>query len=400
MKLRALFALMCCLPVLAACSARTEPAIYSGRVTDDTVTVAAPALPVPSSSGYKKSAASGHSTVSTVPALVGLGKAMRIEAVNVGVGALVEAGQQVAALDDDALVAQVEVARAAKQTARAQLEVLGVRLDDVDDARSTITENRDTVRDAITKLEDTKSELVAKLAEARSQREQIAAALAQLPSSVPPTLPPGVVLPDRDQLAAALDKLDTGIAELTEALGKVEAGLAEARSGLTRLDDASAQTADARAALTGVQRTARAALDGRDAAIEIASAQLDLAVLHTPVDGIVVATVQRGEAVATGAPVVVIRPSAPSAIDLWVTPQTAAALSVGQDARVRIDSRPGESFSARVSTIGMRALFPPTWSATTEVHLTRAIPVRVTLTDDTVWLPPGTPADVEITTDR
>jgi hypothetical protein len=34
--------------------------------------------------------------------------------------------------------------------------------------------------------------------------------------------------------------------------------------------------------------------------------------------------------------------------------------------------------------------------ATSEVHLTRAVPVRVTLSDEGVYLPPGTPADVRM----
>jgi hypothetical protein len=34
--------------------------------------------------------------------------------------------------------------------------------------------------------------------------------------------------------------------------------------------------------------------------------------------------------------------------------------------------------------------------ATTEVHLTRALPVRVVLDDASVALPPGSPADVAI----
>ena len=104
-------------------------------------------------------------------------------------------------------------------------------------------------------------------------------------------------MPDRGQLEGALKKLDAGIAKLEAALAKVEAGLKQARSGLGKLESASAQTSDAKQTLTGVQKVARAALDGRDAAIALAEAQRDLAVLRAPADGVVVATVEAGEAV-------------------------------------------------------------------------------------------------------
>ena len=62
-------------------------------------------------------------------------------------------------------------------------------------------------------------------------------------------------------------------------------------------------------------------------------------------------------------------------------------------AGVRTDSHP-EAIAARVTRIGTRAEHPPSYLATKEVHLTRAVPVRVTLDDTSTALAPGTPADV------
>jgi multidrug efflux pump subunit AcrA (membrane-fusion protein) len=403
-RIRLPIALLACAALLAGCSAPPDSIDVSGRVVDETVAVSAPPLAVPSTAPGANGQAqvAQRSQVPTVAAFLGLGRAARVAELNVGVGARVSAGQQVARLDDRALSAAIEAARAARRAARAQLDVLGVKLEDVDEARSTIRGNRSDVRSAIAKLEKTQDELVGKLEAAKVQRARVVATLKKLPPagtkppSGTPTPPPGAV-PSRAKLEAALKKLDAGIAKLETALAKVDAGLATARTGLGQLESASAQTSDAEETLTTVQRVAKAALDGRDAAITLAEVQRDLATLTSPVDGVVVGTVQAGESVMGGAPVVLVRPSSRSAVDVWVTPETAARLRLGGKASVRIDSRPGTSYPATVTAIGPRALFPPTWLSTTEVHLTRARPVRVTLTDRTAALPPGTPADVRLT---
>jgi hypothetical protein len=54
---------------------------------------------------------------------------------------------------------------------------------------------------------------------------------------------------------------------------------------------------------------------------------------------------------------------------------------------------------AMVTLIGDQADYPPTAFATDEVHLTRAVPVRLTLTRSSGQphpLPPGAPVDLEI----
>jgi len=103
-----------------------------------------------------------------------------------------------------------------------------------------------------------------------------------------------------------------------------------------------------------------------------------------------------GESVVAGAPVVSIRPDGFSAVDAYLPPDNLGGLRPGDSALVEIDSHPGQSHSATVTFVGVRAVYPPSWVSTTEVHMTRALPVRVTLDDASVVLPPGTPADVTI----
>ncbi len=316
-------------------------------------------------------------------------------------GDRVSAGDVVARLDDTALVAAIDSARASRRVALAQVGVLGARLDDIADARSTIAENRSTVRDAIAKLTRTRADLVGKLASAKKQLAELRALQRKL-KRVPPgsTPPPGAVppggLPDPREVAAGIAKLEAAIQQLEGGIAKIDSGLAQARTGLAKLNDASATTADARAALRSVRTVARVAADGTAVAIRLAEAQRDLAVLRSPVAGVVVTALRDGESVVSGAPVVSIRPDAASAVDVYLPPERIDGLTVGDSALVEIDSHPGLQHPATVSLIGVRAVYPPSWVSTTDVHMTRALPVRVTLDDPSVVLPAGTPADVTI----
>jgi multidrug resistance efflux pump len=329
---------------------------------------------------------------------------VRISSVAVSVGDEVQAGDVLATLDARVLDAAVEAARARRRAVRAQVGVLDARLDDLEDARSTIAENRVTVRDTISELEQTRADLRDRAVAARAERARIAALLDALPKpgsspTSPTPLPPGVSPPDPAQLRAALAKLDAGIAQLDAAIAKLDRGLDQARSGLARLEDASARTSDARVALRSVRRVARAGLEGSDAAVALAEASRDLTVLRSPLDGVVIEVAPSGASLPAGSPVAVVRPRDATRVDVWVTPEVATEIAVGDRAAVHIDSRPGEAFAAAVTSVGSRALFPPSWIATTEEHLTRAVPVRVTLEDSAAVLPPGTPADVTISLD-
>jgi multidrug efflux pump subunit AcrA (membrane-fusion protein) len=418
--------------------AEPEHAAVSGRVVDETVAIGAPALPPPaptigassgagagavSASGANGASGSQRSRLSTAAAVAGLGQAMRVKAVDVEVGDTVKAGQIVARLDDAALRAQVSAAIAARHTAQAQIDVLGARLDDLADTKATIVENRATATSAIANLTATRADLVSKLAAARVQLANLQATQRQLdalrrqmsqgpPAGVPPGVPgggsgaatgtppggtpPAGQLPDPARIAAGIAQLQAGISQLESAIAQIDSGLGQARAGVSKLDSASATVADARTSLRGARRVARAALAGRSAAIGLARAQRDLAVLRTPVAGVVTQAAQPGEVVTTGQPVVTVRPSGAAAVDVWVAPADAARLEVGGGATAAIDSRPGETFPATISAIGPRAIYPPSWFATSEVHMTRAIPVRITLDDVAVKLPAGTPADVRL----
>lgn len=391
--------------VSAGCSARGGDLDLSGRVADETVVVAMPVLPtvtprIAASATLSPAASAGRSRQTTAATLARIGSVTRIATVAVEAGDRVRAGDVVAVLDDAALAAAVEAARASQRVADAQVGVLGARLDDVADARATIAGRRADVRSAIAQLTATRADLIAQRAAAATQLaalEALRARLSQLPPGVAPptgTIPTGT--PTGAAIDAAIAQLRAGIAKMDAGLAKIDAGLAQARTGLAKLADASATAADARGTLEGVREVARDAARATGVGVELASVRRDLAVLRAPADGIVVQAARAGDALPAGAPVVVIRPDATAAIDVFIAPKALGDLAPGDAAQVRTDSSGDAAYSATVSWIGPRAVYPPSWMATTDVHLTRARPVRVTLDDAAVHLAPGTPADVTI----
>ena len=75
-------------------------------------------------------------------------------------------------------------------------------------------------------------------------------------------------------------------------------------------------------------------------------------------------------------------------------------MRLGTEAEVRADWFPagpgGSPIRGSVTGISTRAEYPPTSYATSDIHLTRAIRVEITLSDtaEQPALPPGTPVDV------
>lgn len=390
--MRRFIACMLTLAVAASatgCGARIDArVVLAGRVDDNLVVVSAPSL---------------ASRAATGTAFLGIGGASRLQAVPVRVGDKVRAGDVLAVFDTSALAARVDAARAAWRLASAREGVIGARIEDLTDARATIEDNRQQVRDAIAQLTSTRRDLALKLDEARSQLKTLLQlqtklsaipAPGSLPSGVPMPPPPAGV-PNPQQLAAGIAKLETAIGQMEAGLSRIDTGLAKARAGLAKLESADAKAADARDTLRGLKQVAGIAAGVSAVGIEIAQARLDLALLTAPVAGTVVYARHAGEAALPASPVVVLRPHSPSAVTVYLTPAERSTVRLGDPARVSIDSMPG-SFSATVTYVAERAQYPPSWLTTTETHMSRAFPARVTLDDASTHLPAGTPADVEI----
>lgn len=383
---------------------------YAGVVVDDTITLQAPALPMPAvdlDAGFTPGASGAappstrRSSATTVAAITALGSATRVTRVSVRVGDAVRAGAEIARLDSAALDANIVVAGAVQASAMAQVDVLDDALDTVASSRSTLASRRREINSSAAQLASTRATLATQLADLEALLAKVEAPKAGGAAPVPPggaptgTVPPGGTppggLPDPAQLRA-------GIAKLTTALAKIDAGLAKVASGRAQLTAAGSKLADARAQLTDIRALARVAADASAVGVQLARYQRELAVIRTPVEGVVVSVVTAGEVLAPGATIAKIRRSSASYATTWVAPDDLGALRVGSRAEVRADwlSAGAGAIAGSVSHISPRAEYPPTSFSTRDVHMTRAVRVEITLspTSDRPAPPPGAPVDV------
>lgn len=392
----------------------------TGSVDDDVVAVQAPSVPVPSpdlEAGFGGGAALGaggagasggtpaaRATTPTAARITGLGSFARVAEVKVQAGDVVVANQVIVVVDTELLDANVRAARAAQRTAQAQVPVVSAALDELASTRADIASTRSTVTDTIAQLLATRARLVEQLSTLQATLRRIEGLPpGGLPGiGVPPVLPPGVTptstpgggglppggLPDPAKLRA-------GIAQLEATITKIDAGVAKARTGLGKLSSASAKVSDARAQLRHVRTLARIAASASGVGVDLAKYQRSLAEVRTPIGGVVISVVSAGDVVAPGATLAEIRRVGRTNVSAWLAPADLAEVSVGDTAFVTSDSVE-EPVRGTVTRIAGRADYPPTSSATREVHLTRAVPVEITVNAGEAALPPGTPVDISI----
>lgn len=399
--------------VLAGCSAAPAALVIPGTVEDRLQSVVVPALSVPGvnlDAGFadltgRTDPVSGRTypKTSTVGSTYGFGTFVRLAEVRVAVGDMVHAGQSLAVPDTSALTAQLAATKADAQVMAANVDLLGNAIDDTYDKAATVADNKKTVSDAITKLTTAKAKALAartKLTKARPQLvvmlQNAERALANFPPNPPPGVSPnlGELLAIIKQLKAGITQIDDGLAQIKKNLPKLEAGLKKARDGLRKLEDAPASIADARAVLRGLQELARIAAETSQLPVTLARTHIALAELTSPVDGVVVWVASPGATLAPGATVVSIRETGPSRVTAWLSSSQLAQVCRSDPATITGDWMPaGTGVQSQLTRIGTRADYPPTSVATDEVHLTRAVEVEFTATEQ---LPAGMPVELTI----
>lgn len=310
---------------------------------------------------------------------------IRVASALVRPGSHVTGGQKLLVLDDSLTASDVEVARTAAAAAHATADLLTERQADLASKYAETGSKRTQVDATIADLVATRTALAARLAGARAA---LAAASAQpVPSpSVDPTA--------AAMAAARLSALRSAVAQLEAAIAKLDACLAKARAGAAAIASARVKLADARSTLTGLAGVAELAADAADAGVSVAQAMRDLGTIVAPADGTLIESASTGDVLFEGAPAAVVRPTAAQRVRIWLTLGQVEGIELGDDATVRVDSLSG-AYSARVTFIGTKAVFPPTSLSTRVIHLVRAVAVDVTVDADAI-LPAGTPADVTI----
>lgn len=382
----------------------------------------------------------------------------RVAKVAVREGDQIQAGQVLVRFDSEPLRASMSAARADAKVAATQVPVLDSAIDKTYDKERDIKSALRKINKAIRQLKRTRTTLSGQLSQARRQLPQLEAqqaqtksqtaqlsgklrqvdqqlaelrtGLAQLPPRPPSTPSPTAAPapPNREQLVAkiaqlrqartrlqsgleqltgaeaqlttALTRLHSGIPRLENAIREIDDGLAKARTQRTKLHKARTKIIDARSELRRTRKLAVVAARAATVGIDVAENQKLLATVTAPTSGVVVQAATVGQVVAAGATVAAIREGAANSITTWLSPAQLTEVCLGAGATVRADWMSTlEQLEAEITLIGDRADYPPTSFATDEVHLTRAVPVRLTLTRSSGQpqpLPPGAPVDIEI----
>ena len=361
-----------------------------------------------------------------------------VAAVEVRLGDRVEQGEVILRFDDAALAAQERVAAADADAARSQVALIDAAVETARDKEADLRDKREDVTEGIAEGKKARAELVEKLDDARAASAKLPKQLAKvdknlrdlkskrknaegrlrevrgtldkLPAQAPAEQRAQLVAAEK-KLAAGVKELTAGIAKLTAARGEiteakaklkkaipqlsdgidtVDGNLADARDGLAKLDKGIAKLEDARSGLKRKRALAVIAADDTTA-VDAARTARERAVVVAPADGIVADIAHLGEVVAPGATVAELsRPA--FVVAAWLAPEQANRLCVDDAVSVTLDSLAGP-VEGRVGRVLPLADYPPTHQATDQVHLTRAVPVEVTLDAP---LPAGVPADLRL----
>lgn len=151
---------------------------------------------------------------------------------------------------------------------------------------------------------------------------------------------------------------------------------------------------------------ARANITNAEAALELAKVQADSqlqaidlgledAVVRAPMDGVVLTqSVEKGEVISPGLTVITLGIMERMTITVYLPENQYGRVSVGDPARVEVDSFPGETFTAEIVRIADEAEYTPRNVQTEEERQSTVYAIELALTSTEGRLKPGMPVDV------
>jgi HlyD family secretion protein len=326
-------------------------------------------------------------------------------------GAMVKKGMVVARLDRDQLVQQREAQVAALQTAEAQLA----------EARSAAEWQRSTLAADLDVKRSDLSSAESKLLEVKngSRPEEIQEAAAAVESAQasfdaakkdwdraqPLFKSDDISAAQYDQYRKALDAATANLKQAQQHSALVKAG-----SRSEEIENASAQTARARASLKmgeanalELQRREQDILARQGdiarakAQIVLIDSQLNDTIATSPVSGVVlVKAADAGEVLAPGTSVVTVGDIDHPWLRAYIGERDLGRVKLGSKVKVTTDSYPGKIYAGRVSFISSEAEFTPKQIQSAEERVKLVYRVKIDIDNPLHELKSNMPADAEI----
>lgn len=136
------------------------------------------------------------------------------------------------------------------------------------------------------------------------------------------------------------------------------------------------------------------------ASLRTADVRLKDSVIYSPLNGVVLhKSVETGETVGSGVPLVTIGDLEKPWIKVYVKEDKLGLVKRGQRAEVRVDSFPGKTYEGTVTYIASEAEFTPKNVQTKEERVKLVFGVKVSVRNENNELKPGMPADVRLVPD-
>jgi HlyD family secretion protein len=325
----------------------------------------------------------------------------RILEIRVREGDSVKAGEVIAILDDDQVMAREDQARAQLTQAEARTKA----------SRDQITVLQEQLRQAELQTEQAKIDAEGRVrqaeadvagAEANLAQQRAAYEIAAFDKEAYSQLAKTGAVSERQgrQAAATADQQVAAVQAAERRVDAAKGGLATARANLANPDIRAAQSAVLRKQIA--QQEAEVAsmnAQGQQARAQVAEAEAnreDLTV-RAPFDGTVVTrAAEPGEVVTPGAVIVTIVDLSKVYLRGFVPEGRIGEVKVGQPARIYLDSDPERPLDAFVSRIDPEATFTPENTYFREDRVKQVVGVKVQLKGSEGFAKPGMPADGEI----
>jgi membrane fusion protein YbhG len=208
-----------------------------------------------------------------------------------------------------------------------------------------------------------------------------------------------------DQADESLRLAETDAARMRDLAASGSATLQQRDDAVARLATAKAQRESAAQALLKLEsfarpeelEAARARLEQAGFAARLAEKSLAECEITAPIDGSVLERLaEPGELAMVGTGIATLADLGSLSLTIYIPETEIGRISLGQTARISVDSFPGKTFPGKVSFISPKAEFTPKNVQTKDERVKQVFAVKLDLGDGGGELKPGMPADAQI----